>query len=93
MTCQASSGSTPHSCDTKTWPHSRKTPAQHTEQGQLLDGQRLHRLYELGARRPQPCALTQEPTSRKILITPEWSGAQYLVSTTVLNVQVKLYAT
>jgi hypothetical protein len=50
-------------------------------------------LYELGARRPQPCALSQEPTSQKILITPEWSGAQYLVSTTVLNVQVKLYAT
>jgi hypothetical protein len=44
-----------------------KTLIRHTEYGQVLDGQRLCMIYELGARNPQPWALSQEPTSQKIL--------------------------
>jgi hypothetical protein len=50
MFSQASLGSTPHSYDTKTWSHLRKkTLAQQTERGQVLDRQRLRMLHELGA--------------------------------------------
>jgi hypothetical protein len=49
MFSQASLGSTPHGYDTKTWSHWRKTLAQQTERGQVLDRQRLRMLHELGA--------------------------------------------
>jgi hypothetical protein len=68
MSSQSSLRSTPHSCDTKTWPHSEKTLAQQNDQGQVLEGQRLRMLYELGAWHPQPWALSRESTSWKTLV-------------------------